>query len=200
MKLTLDIDASTTFAGDLKDLLHSLSDEQKARIAEQLVVQVLSESESRLNVARGVERALSEMNEKRSSNDRLYWSPHQGLHRAGSYSYISAQDDRQFKELVRQHADIADYFNHVVFGQIAKLASQEVEEKIKDSERVRELVQQAVAVAEKHLPQIVTSALTSVLVSSIRSGLDRVENLNDNHNTLQSTVDEMKSRLLPGEG
>lgn len=197
MKLTLDIDASTTFAGDLKDLLHSLSDEQKARIAEQLVVQALSDSESRLSTSRGVARALSEMNEKRNGNDQLCWSPHKGLHRVGAYNYVSAQDDLQFKKLVRQHADIAEYFNAIVFGQIAHLANEEVEKRIADSKQVTELIDKAVEIAQQNLKHIVTSALTSVLVRSIRDGLDRTNDLSLEHETLKVTVDEMKSRLLP---
>lgn len=197
MKLTLDIDASTTFAGDLKDLLQSLTAEQKARVAEQLVVQVLTNWEDRINSSRGVEMALAEMNEKRKNSERLLWSPHKGLYRAGSYSYVSSTDDAEFKRLVRKHADIAEYFNGVLFGQITELAGKEVKERINGSKRVKDLIKQAVEIAEKNLPQIVSSALTAVLVRGLRDGLDRVDDLRCDHSTLQGTVDEMKSRLLP---
>ena len=84
-----------------------------------------------------------------------------------------------------------------MFDQITKLASQAVEERISNSKRVTELVDKAVDIAEQNLKHIVTSALTSVLVRSIRDGLERTNDLLLEHETLKTTVDEMKSRLLP---
>ena len=196
MKLTLDIDTSETFAGDLKELLASLSDEQKARIAEHLVVQVLSDMDARTNKQRGIERALAEMNEKRAPQDRLLWNAERGLYSANRYSYYGG-DNSTFQALVKKHADVYSYFNDFLFDEITKLASEEVEARIKESKQVNELVKKAVEVAEQNLPKIVTSALTAVLVQNIRDGLNRADAALMEHDTLKDTVEQMQSRLLP---
>lgn len=199
MKLTLDIDASTTFAGELKELLHALSDEQKAKLAEQLVVQVLSNVDSRLSTSRGIKQALAEMNEGRNGHEVLHWKDTEGLQTSGAswHSHPSARDREQFQKLVRKYSDIAEYFNSFVFAEIAGLARKEVEERISKTPQVTELIDQAVKVAEQNLKHIVTSALTSSLIRTIRNGLDRMDDLNLEHETLKTTVDDMKQRLLP---
>jgi hypothetical protein len=129
------------------------------------------------------------------------WTESEGLRTTGTWDrYPNAAERERFEELVRQHADIGEYFNTIVFAQIAQLAAKEVEERIVKTPQVTELIEKAVTVAEQNLKHIVTSALTSSLIRTIRNGLDRLDDMHIQQETLTNTVDDMKQRLLPEGG
>jgi hypothetical protein len=170
MKIELNVQGSQLDA-EVKELLVSLTQEQKQDMAQQILTQSLNNAESSIKISMVREKALADtkdkfkkeflINEKGQLSNNTYRGPE--------------YDERDyFDKKVREYNDVGTYFKTEILGAMTAHAKSLVETEVKTSEAIITALEQAKAKIAEEMPRLVHDAMVMYFASQMQAMMEGV--------------------------
>jgi len=183
MEIKLKIDGGD-FAGEVKDLIASLSKEEKMAMAKDVITRTLADSESRLSKDITIEKAFEELT-KDGKHDKLVLVDgelkEKSSYSSGRYDHPNTFDNDKFKVLVDKYHDVGGFFKQVILDQMLKNANELVVDAVKNSDKINTAINAAVKEVEGKIPEMVQNAMQRMFLEMMKSSVD-----NANHAAISS--------------
>lgn len=190
MQLSITVEGSQ-LDNEMKDLLSSLTLEQKSKMAEQVAMETLKFSESRLSVKRARQQALEDMKKATESTNLEVDSNGKLVNSSGRY--VSWDDQDKFQKLVKKYASLHDYFETVVLEEFMALTRDKVRELVRESPLINQAINAAAEEIKAELPKMVRDAMVVYFASQMEAmmtGLARTVVSQQNDRQLLNTIRE----------
>lgn len=166
MKIELTIEGSK-LDGEVKDLLATLTPEQKQAMAKELLDRTIQSSELELLPDTVKQRALIATNQQFNSNLKIEKGK---LVSSGYYNSDVPYDQKRFYEAkLGEFGTTAGYFKDIVLKEITELGKTQVTKVVNESETIRGAVEKAIKAIEEDLPKMVHDAAVIYFASQMEA-------------------------------
>jgi hypothetical protein len=166
MKVEINVEGSQ-LDSEVKELLASLTPDQKREMAADILAKTLMSTESSLQMSIARQKALTKVNE--IFNTKYTLGSRNELSNYPSYDHT-----RKFHELVKEYGDVAAYFKEVILAEILKQAQEMVKNTVEQSVVVKDALEQTKTELQNMLPKIVHDAMVVYFTSQMTSLMNTV--------------------------
>jgi len=163
MKIELNIEGSQ-LDSEVKNLLDSLSAEQKNAMALDILTKTLNNSESKMKTSIAKEQALTDTNKKYNKKYRLIKND---IATESDWGYVDCDHKIYFNNKVKEYNDVGTYFKESILKEMLEFGVSKVKNLIENSPIVNEALESAKEEIKTMLPKIVHDAMVLYFTSQI---------------------------------
>lgn len=185
VQITLNVDGSQ-LDNEVKEILATLSQEQKQQMAMQLLTTALNTTTSSLNATVAEQLALDQLfakTGKRYTRKLDHWNRQEWYYQTkgedGSWSALqstSYEDREKINKEITKSTSVSSFFKDTVVDQLVVLARTQVKEMVESSEEINKAIEVAKGKITESLPQLVQQAMICYFSSQMQNMMQAVTN------------------------
>ncbi len=212
MEIKLNVDGNQ-LSDEVRELLDNLTQEQKQEMALQLLKDSMHDTETRFNKRVGIEQALAEMNASNTvyefrwgksgngydgNKEQLLSKYKEGQgpgYGRNEWSSADSGNRQRFDRLTNYYSDPLTYFRKDILETMLKIGRERIEETVKDSKKVERAIDEAVAVIESRIPDMVQNAMRQMFVNVLSQSMHNATFAFEGREEQQNLLGQIVERL-----